>query len=280
MTPIIDAHHHLWTYQKEEYEWIDDSMEILRRDYLVEELDTVCGSAGVSGTIAVQARQNLKETDWLLSVAEANPRIRGVVGWVDLRGDRLGDQLRKLTASGKLVGVRHVLQDEPERDLMLRPSFMEGIAKLQPLNLVYDLLIFPDQLEFAVRLAASLPEQRFVLDHLAKPPVRSGRLHPWNEHLLELARCPNVWCKISGLVTEADHLHWSYESLIPYLEVAAEAFGAERIMVGSDWPVCLLAAEYREVMSIYHRFFDGWDPADRMKIFFQNAVDCYKLESG
>jgi L-fuconolactonase len=253
-------------------------MKVLQRDYLEGDLVEVCEKEGVSGTVVVQARQSLKETGWLLAIAEKSELIRGVVGWVDMRSDAAGDQLSAWAPHRKFAGVRHVLQDEPERDLMLHPSFMEGIARLKPHRLTYDLLIHPDQLEYAIELASSFPEQKFVLDHLAKPPIRSGRIHPWQEHLEQLALHPNVWCKISGLVTEADHRNWTYESLLPYMEAAVQAFGKDRIMLGSDWPVCLLAAGYAEVMKIYNRFFAGWSPEDKRKIFFQNAVDCYELE--
>jgi L-fuconolactonase len=279
MRSVIDTHHHLWNYNREEYSWMDHSMKALRRDYLVEELENVCEQEGVSGTVAVQARQSLKETEWLLCIAEKNERIKGVVGWVDLRSSSLGDQLDALVAHPKFAGIRHVLQDEPDKKLMLTPSFMQGIAQLKPRNLTYDLLIHHDQLSYAAELAGNFPEQKFILDHLGKPPIRSGRIQPWQKHLEQLSRHPNVWCKISGLVTEADHRKWTYESLVPYMDVAVQAFGADRIMLGSDWPVCLLAAGYPEVMAVFNRYFASLGPGDRWKIYFQNAVDCYELEA-
>ena len=275
---FIDSHHHLWTYTQAEYGWIDDTMEILKRDYLPEELKDECDRAGISGTIAVQARQSLEETEWLLSLAESAPWIKGVVGWLDLRSGELGKFLDKLAPHPKLVGLRHVLQDEPDRDFMLHPSFLNGIAQLEPHHLAYDILIYHDQLEQAARLVSGFPGQKFVLDHLAKPPIRAGGLQPWRGMLEQLADHPNVWCKISGMVTEADHRHWTFEGLLPYLDAAVEAFGTERIMVGSDWPVCRLAAEYGEVMSVPRRYFSHWSSEDQQKVFYQNAIDCYELE--
>lgn len=279
MDRIIDAHHHLWKYNREEYSWIDDTMEILRRDYLPEDLLSDSVHSRIAGTVVVQARQTVGETEWLLSLAEANPLIMGVVGWLDLRGPGLENILAELSVHPKLVGLRHVLQDEKEIGFMLQPSFTEGLALVGSHQLTYDLLIFHHQMEEAIQLVSRFPDQKFVLDHMAKPPVRTGNIHPWKERMEQLAGCSNVWCKISGLVTEADHFQWSYDQLVPYMEVAVQAFGPERIMVGSDWPVCRLAAEYPEVMSIPGRFFADWDSEERYHIFFQNAVNCYELEA-
>jgi L-fuconolactonase len=275
---FIDAHHHLWSYDRKEYGWIDDSMGILKRDFLPEELHAESGKAAVTGTVAVQARQTLNETTWLLSLAESTPWILGVVGWVDLMSGELSRQLDRFAPHPKLVGIRHVLQDEPDRDFMLQPSFTRGISRLESHRLVYDILIFSDQLEQAARLVSMFPHQKFVLDHMGKPPIREGLLQPWKRGLEQLARHSNVWCKISGLVTEADHKDWTFETLLPYLDAAVQAFGTERLMVGSDWPVCRLAAGYGEVMAIPRRYFAKWDNEDLRKIFYRNAIDCYELE--
>jgi L-fuconolactonase len=274
---IIDTHHHLWQYHPEEYRWIGPEMEVLKRDYLPDELTQLAGKTGVRATVAVQARQTLQETEWLLEVADFHPLIRGVVGWIDLCSASAETQLEEFAGRKKLVGVRHLLQDEPA-GFMEDPSFLRGIGHLGPRGLVYDLLIFPSQLPEAIRFVARFPEQTFVLDHMAKPLVRSGVLHPWKEELKALAEHPGVWCKISGLVTEADHVKWSYESLVPYLEAVTLAFGTDRIMVGSDWPVCRLAAEYSEVMEIPRRFFGGLGSEERNHVFNENAVRCYGLE--
>lgn len=274
---IIDAHHHLWKYNGAEYGWMDPSMEVLKRDYLGNELESEMAKAGVNGSVVVQARQKLEETTWLLEQAEEASFILGVVGWFDLRAENLRSRLDQYAGHSKLVGVRHVIHDEPDDDFMLRPAFLKGVEQLQPYDLVYDLLLFPNHLGRACRLAALFPEQRFVLDHLAKPPIRNGTLQPWADNIKALAARPNVWCKVSGMVTEADRNRWRYEDFVPYLEIVLDAFGTGRLMLGSDWPVCRLAAEYPEVMHIPTRFFGSMEAEDQRKIYMLNAMECYQL---
>ncbi len=230
----LDSHQHFWSYSAAEYPWMGEGMERLRRDHLPSDLKPLLAAAGFDGCIAVQARQSLAETEWLLSLARQHPFIRGVVGWVDLRSPSVGEQLRRIAADPKLVGVRHVVQDEPDDGFLLGRDFQRGIALLREYQLAYDLLVFPRQLPAAIRFAEAFPNQPFVLDHLAKPAVREGRMSPWREHLLQLARCQNVVCKVSGLVTEAAWGRWNVSDFTPYLEVAFEAFGPDRLMIGSD----------------------------------------------
>jgi L-fuconolactonase len=275
---IIDAHHHLWHYNKREYGWMDDSMTVLKRDYLPEDLAAEIGKAGVGGTVAVQARQAIEETQWLLEMAGRHSFIRGVVGWLDLRSPGLPGQLEQYGNHPKLVGVRHVIQDEPDEDFMLREDFLRGIAMLHSCDLAYDLLIFPQQLRNAVKLAAMFPEQRFVLDHISKPSIRTGDLQPWKDDIGDLAALPNVWCKISGMVTEADPRAWKYEDFVPYMKVVLDAFGSDRIMLGSDWPVCRLAGEYEVVMGIPMVYTRTLPEKEKQKILYQNAATCYKLD--
>lgn len=281
---IIDAHHHLWQFNEKDYGWMDDSMQVLRRDYLPGELEEEIKKAGVSGTVVVQARQIPEETEWLLELAENNPFIKGVVGWVDLRSPELEKELdrysmkSKHSGRSKLVGVRHVIHDETDDDFMLRPSFVRGIEMLSRHNLAYDLLLFPKHLTRAIELASLNPEQTFVLDHISKPFIKAGIMQPWKEDMRSLAALPNVWCKISGMVTEADHDAWKYEDFVPYLEVVCEAFGTDRVMLGSDWPVCRLAGEYSQVMGIPFRYFEKLDSEVRDLILYKNAVNCYQLE--
>ena len=275
---IIDAHHHLWSYNDREYGWMDDSMTVLKRHYLPEELAAEIGNSGVTATVVVQARQVVEETEWLLGLANRHAFIRGVVGWLDLQSPGLPEQLGQYGSHPKLVGVRHVIQDEPDEDFMLRENFTRGIAMLHPYDLAYDLLIFPHQLRNAAELASMFPGQRFVLDHISKPPVRTGELHPWKEDIGVLAALPNVWCKISGMVTEADHRAWKYEDFVPYMKVVLDAFGTDRIMLGSDWPVCRLAGEYEVVMGIPMVYTRSLPDAEKQKILYQNAAECYKLD--
>lgn len=274
---FIDSHHHLWKYNESEYGWIDGSMQVLKRDYLPEELEQEISGIGVTGTVAVQARQNIRETRWLLEMAEAFPFIKGVVGWVDLRSEDLRRQLETHAGHPKLVGVRHVIHDEPDDDFMLQDDFLRGISLLAEYDLAYDLLVFPRHLDRALELTGRFPGQRFVLDHLAKPPIRSKSLQPWKDRIRELAGEPNVWCKISGMVTEADHKRWKYKDLVPYMETAYDAFGSGRILLGSDWPVCRLAGEYREVMQIPLNYLESMSEGERSQILFRNAAECYKL---
>jgi len=275
---IIDAHHHLWKYNTRDNGWMDDSMTVLKHDYLPEDLGLELQNSGISGTVVVQARQTLEETRWLLELADEHSFIKGVVGWLNLRSPDLEQQLIEFAAHPKLVGVRHVIHDEADDDFMLRSDFRRGIALLEAYGLAYDLLLFPKHLEGAVKLVEEFPRQRFVLDHLGKPLIKAGILEPWKSDLARLAAKPNMWCKLSGMVTEADHELWQYEDLLPYMEVVMNAFGPDRIMLGSDWPVCRLAGEYREVINIVHEFIVSMDKTDQEKILYQNAIDCYKLK--
>ena len=275
---MIDAHHHLWKYKLKEYGWMDDSMSVLKQDYLPEDLELELQHAGISGTVVVQARQNLEETRWLLDLADKYSFIKGVVGWLDLCSPDLEQELKEFATHLKLVGVRHVIHDEADDDFMLQPDFINGISQLEAYDLCYDLLLLPKHLEHSVKLVESFPRQHFVLDHLGKPHIKTGKIESWKNDIKLLAGHSNVWCKLSGMVSEADMGNWTYEDLVPYMQVVLEAFGKERIMLGSDWPVCRLAGEYPEVMKIVPKFIANMNETDRTKIVYQNAVDCYKLK--
>ncbi len=275
---MIDAHHHLWKYNTRDYGWMDDSMSILKQDYLPGDLEAELKPAGTEGTVVVQARQSLEETRWLLELADQYSFILGVVGWIDLCSPGLKSQLEEFAAKPKLVGVRHVIHDEADDDFMLRPEFIKGMAQLEAYDLSYDLLLFPRHLQRALKLVKTFPGQRFVLDHLGKPLIKEGIMEPWRSDIARLAAHPNVWCKLSGMVTEADHKQWKYEDLLPYMKVVLESFGPDWIMLGSDWPVCRLAAEYSEVIKIVQRFIESLNIIDQEKILYRNAVDCYQLK--
>jgi len=249
----------------------------IRRDYLPEDLELALSTCGLDGCIAVQARQTLEETRWLLELADASPIIQGVVGWVDLCSPEVGEQLARLAAHPKLVGVRHVVQDEPDDRFMLREDFQRGISKLRAFGLTYDILIYPQQLPAAIELVRKFPEQPFVLDHLAKPRIREGAVSPWREHIRELGRASNVMCKVSGLVTEARWREWRADDFRPYLETALEAFGPARLMYGSDWPVALLAASYEQVFGLAKDYFAPLGPEAEAGIFGGNAARFYDL---
>ena len=276
----IDAHHHVWSYSAADYPWIGKGMERLAHDHLPKDLALLAAAEGIAGTVAVQARQSLEESRWLLELADANPLIRGVVGWVDLRSTHVVDQLREFAKRPKFVGVRHVVQDEPDPRFLLGESFLHGIGKLATFDLTYDLLLYPQQLPAAVELVGRFPEQPLVLDHLAKPRIKAGELDPWRQDLKALAAHGNVFCKLSGLVTEADWQGWKRADFTPYLEVALEAFGSKRLMVGSDWPVCTLAAEYADVIGIVRDFLAPLAAAEREAIEGGNAARFYALDVG
>lgn len=273
----IDSHQHFWSYSSEEYGWIDDKMAVLKTEFLPVHLAPLVASIGFDGTIAVQARQSIQETEWLIRIAERDDLIKGVVGWVPLCSSSVDDHLKRFSQSNKLVGVRHVLQDEPDDRFMLKADFLNGIKCLGKYDLAYDLLIFPNQLEAAAELVSMFPNQRFILDHIAKPPIKQGVMGEWKDGLERLAQFPNVYCKLSGMVNEADWYHWKPAQLTPYLDVVFKAFGTDRLMIGSDWPVCLVAAEYQRVMSIVIEYISALSEDEQSAILGGNAVKAYKL---
>jgi L-fuconolactonase len=272
----IDSHQHFWHYDPAHHVWMTEAMATLRRDYLPDELAPLLWATGFDGTIAVQARQMLEETEWLLALAERHAWVQGVVGWVDLCSAELAAQLERFASRPKLVGVRHVVHDEPDDRFMLRPEFRRGIGRLGEFGLTYDLLLFPRHLEVAVTLVDEFPEQPFVLDHIAKPPIREGLLSPWKEDLQRLAERPNVFCKLSGMVTEAGWKQWRTGDFRPYLDVVVEAFGPERLMIGSDWPVCTLSADYKSTLSLVLDYVNALSADTRAGILGGNCARFYR----
>jgi L-fuconolactonase len=273
----IDAHQHFWKFHPDHQTWMTADMEVLRRDYLPAELKPLLTAIGFDGTIAVQARQMLEETEWLLKLAEEHDFIKGVVGWVDLRSPELPGQLECYAKHPRLVGVRHVIHDEQDDRFMLLPEFRRGIAQLREFGLTYDLLLFPKHLPVAVELVAEFPTQPFVLDHIAKPAIRAGQVSPWREDLMRLARFPNVFCKLSGMVTEAKWKQWRPEDFHRYLDIVIEAFGAGRVMTGSDWPVCTLSGNYVSTMNIGSDYAQQFPAEDRDAILGGNCARFYGI---
>jgi L-fuconolactonase len=274
----IDAHQHFWVYDPREFDWIDDSMAALRRDFLPAGLKPELDRAGFQGCVAVQARQTLEETRWLLDLAASSPFILGVVGWVDLQSLEIRSQLQALAENPKLVGVRHVVQGEPDDRFLLRPEFLRGISALEEFDLAYDILIYAKHLPVAAEFVRHFPRQRFVLDHLAKPPIKSGSLQPWANGIRELASFPNVLCKLSGMVTEADWQRWKPEDMAPYLDVAFECFGPQRLMIGSDWPVCIVAAPYSRAMDVVKDYLVRYPALIQEAVLGENAQRFWKLK--
>jgi L-fuconolactonase len=274
----IDSHQHFWKYNTAEFGWINDNMSVIRRDFLPSDLQRELQSLGFDGSIAVQARQSLEETRWLLELADANAFIKGVVGWVDLRSSDVEQQLSSFSKNNKFVGVRHIVQDEPDDRFLLRADFLNGLRCLQRHDLTYDILIYPKHLPVAIKLVEQFPEMRFVLDHIAKPFIKKKIISPWKEEIGELANFSNVFCKVSGMVTEADWQNWKQEDFIPYLDAVFEVFGVDRILIGSDWPVCTLAGNYQKVMSIVIQYIEKMSDEGKAAILGGNAMRAYNIK--
>jgi len=277
-TMTIDAHHHFWRYNPEEYGWITDATPVLKRDYLPPDLQREISAVGIDGVISVQARQSLRETDWLLDLADQNAFIRGVVGWVPLISPTVQADIERYSHRRKLRAVRHVLQDEPDDAYMLLADFNRGISALKDFDLRYDILIYERHLPNATKFVDRHPNQVFVLDHIAKPRIREHVVSPWKENLGELARRPTVYCKLSGMVTEADQTKWSPHDLQPYMEAALEAFTPKRLMFGSDWPVCLLASSYKRWYETVRSFVSRLSPDEQKRFWGETAVEAYGVK--
>jgi len=276
---FLDAHHHLWRYDPGEYDWISDQMRGIARDFSVADLMNSATDLGVTGSVVVQARQTVEETNWLLGVAEDSPFIRGVVGWAPLVEDGVERCFDDWADGDKLRGFRHIVQDEPDDAFLDREDFNRGVAKLIARGYAYDILIYSRQFPAAVRFVDRHRNGRFILDHLGKPAVKNGEYETWRNGMVELARRETVWCKLSGLVTEADWNSWTREAMTPYLDAALEAFGPARLMFGSDWPVCLLAAEYQEWLDVLRHWASSLSRDEQHALFVGNAANFYGIEA-
>jgi L-fuconolactonase len=277
MAMHIDAHQHFWIYNRREYDWIDEAMASIRRDFLPADLKPQLETNGFQGSVLVQVRQTLEETRWLLELAENNPFILGVVGWVDLRSPRLRAALEFFEGKSKLVGIRHIVQGESD-DFLLQADFLRGISTLEEFDLSYDILIYTKHLPIAAEFVRRFPRQRFVLDHLAKPPIKSGAVDAWARGMRELASFPNVYAKLSGLVTEADWQAWKPEDVRPYLDVAFECFGPRRLMIGSDWPVCTVSASYTRVVNLVKDYLSAYAAEEREAVMGGTATKFWRLK--
>lgn len=273
----LDSHQHFWQFDPVRDSWITYEMAIIQRDFLPGHLQPVLLQNGIDGCVTVQSGQSEAENAFLLTQAEKHDFIKGVVGWVDLRAENVEDRLAYYRQFEKMKGFRHVLQGEPDRALMLKPEFKRGIGALHEFNFTYDILIFPDQLSYTREFVAAFPDQSFVIDHLAKPYIKDKKIDVWKNEIKAVAEHENVYCKISGMVTEADWKNWKKEDFAPYLDAIVEAFGPARIMYGSDWPVCLVAAAYEEMMRIVKDYFSSFNQAEKDLFFGGNATRFYKL---
>lgn len=273
----IDSHQHFWRYSPAQHGWIDDRMGAIRRDFGPEHLGPLLAECGIGGCITVQVDQTLDETRSMLDTADAHPFVVGVVGWVDLRSPAVGEQLRAFASHPRFVGVRHIVQGEPDPRFVLQDDFQRGVRTLQEFDLVYDVLVYPHQLAAAVELAERHPQQSFVLDHLAKPRIATGERTTWARDLASFARLPNTSCKVSGMVTEADWTHWRGSDLQPYFRTALESFGPRRLMYGSDWPVCLVASGYRRWFDLVQSWLTDLPALDREQVLGGTAARVYGI---
>jgi L-fuconolactonase len=274
---MIDAHQHFWKYDPAVQGWIDDEMQMLRKDFMPSDFKPILDENGIGGCVAVQADQTERETDFLLELASQHDFIKGVVGWLDLQADDIDEKLNRYHRHPFLKGLRHTVQDERDDRFLLRPDFRRGMQALQEFNLTYDILIFHRHLPVAAEFASGFPGQKFVLDHIAKPEIKSRKIDTWEKGIRELAGHPNMYCKISGMVTEADWEYSKPEDFRPYLDVIFDAFSPDRVMFGSDWPVCTLAASYKQVLNIVRNYIQQFSPEKRKKIIGENAREFYNL---
>jgi L-fuconolactonase len=275
---MIDAHHHLWKYTATEYGWITPQMSVIRRDFLADQLEELMHHFGIEGTVAVQARQTVEETSWLLSLAEKHPLIRGVVGWVPLTdGAGVKRHLERFAAQPTLRGVRHVIHDEADPRYILRNDFNAGVGALREFKLRYDILIFERHLPAATEFVDRHPNQIFILDHIAKPRIKERIISPWDRNLRELAKRENVYCKLSGMATEADLEHWTAEDLRPYIDIVLAAFGPRRLMYGSDWPVLLRAGDYARWFDTVSGAISKLSKAEQERIMGGTAAEAYGI---
>lgn len=273
----IDAHQHFWKYDPQRFGWINEHMQVLKQDYLPPDLKQEMRKTGFDGCVAVQASQSEAETDFLLELGEQYDYIKGVVGWIDLCDYNVRRRLAHYAQFPKLCGIRHIVQDEADDYFLLKPDFMRGVKMLPDFDLSYDILIFEKHLPATLQFVSYMPECRLVVDHIAKPKIAAGELSPWEENMRSLARYPNVSCKLSGMLTEADWKNWKPGDFKPYLDVVFEAFGPDKLMIGSDWPVCRLAGEYEEVIALVENYMEHFSEEDKVKVFGQNAIDFYNL---
>jgi L-fuconolactonase len=273
----IDAHQHFWKFDPVRDAWITNEMSVIQKDFMPHDLHPSLQQHGFTGTVLVQSDQSEKENDFQLANAAQHDFIKGVVGWVDLQAGDIEERLAHYNQFNKMKGFRHVLQGEANRALMLKPAFKKGIGLLKKYNFTYDILIFPDQLKYAAELVKNFPDQLFVIDHIAKPDIKNKKITEWKKDIQNIAEAENVYCKISGMVTEADLKDWKKEDFQPYMDIVLEAFGTNRIMYGSDWPVCLLAASYSQVLEIVKEYFSSFSANEQDNFFGANAVKFYHL---
>ena len=273
----IDTHQHFWKFDPIRDNWITDEMSVIRKDFLPQYLEPLLQQNGFDGCVTIQSEQSENENLFQLANAEKYDSIKGIVGWIDLQSENIAERLAYYKQFEKIKGFRHILQGESVRDIMLHPNFLRGISALKKFDYTYDILIYPDQLIFTKKFVAKFPEQKFVIDHLAKPYIKDKKIDEWKKDIQQVAQYENVYCKISGYITEADLKHWKKEDFKPYFDIVVELFGTNRIMFGSDWPVCLAGGDYNEVVNIVKDYFSSFTQQEQAQFFGLNAIEFYNL---
>jgi L-fuconolactonase len=273
----IDSHQHFWVYDPQRDSWMNEDMQAIRRDFLPQDLFPLLQQNNIDGCIAVQAGQSTNETDFLLQLADKNDIIKGVVGWIDLRGGDIEQQLEKYSSYAKLKGFRHIVQDEPQENFLLRDDFCNGISLLKNFKFTYDILVYSSQLKSVIEFIRLFPEQHFVIDHIGKPDIKNRKIEAWQNDMKGIAKHTNVYCKLSGMVTEANVNRWTVADFTPYIEFILESFGTGRVMFGSDWPVCLLAASYSQCCEILEHGTEHLNQDEKRKLWGENATRFYHI---
>ena len=273
----VDAHQHFWNFNPVRDSWITDDMQVIRRDFLPADLQPLLQQQQIDGCVAVQADQSEDETFFLLGHASANDFIKGVVGWIDLRAENVEERLEYFSRFSKLKGFRHIIQAEPEDDFLLRDDFCRGISFLAKYNFTYDILVFPKHLPYVSKFVKCFPEQSFIIDHLAKPYIKDKKIDEWKKNIQQVAQFPNVYCKLSGMVTETAWNNWTINDFKSYIDIVLESFGTGRVMFGSDWPVCLLAASYKQCCEVLEMNTEYLSASYKNRLWGENAIEFYNL---
>jgi L-fuconolactonase len=274
---IIDSHQHFWKYNAKNHAWINDEMSAIRRDFLPKDLKPIYDAYGIDGCVAVQVDQNEEENEFLLGLGRQHSFIKGIVGWVDFRATNISERLSFYSSIKLIKGFRHIVQGEPDKRFLMGEFFCRGIAGLRQYNFTYDILVYAHQLDQVEEFVKRFPNQPFIIDHLAKPAIKERSINDWRQRMQRIARHENVWCKLSGMVTEADWKKWTFDDLQPYMDAVLAAFGPKRIVFGSDWPVCLVAASYEQQLNVVQQFISRLSPAEQKEILGENAIRFYHL---
>lgn len=273
----IDTHQHFWNYNSEKHAWIDEDMKRIQSDFLPKDLQPVLAINNIDGCIAVQADQTEAESKFLLQLSENNSFIKGITGWVDFRAQNIEERLDYYSNYKKMKGFRHVIQGESDPNFILRKDFVKGISKLKKHDFIYEILVLPHQLGAVLEFVRKFPNQKFVINHMAKPYIKDSFIEGWKTMMFEIAKSDNVYCKLSGIITEADYNNWNYEQLEPYIDVILNSFGIQRLMFGSDWPVCLVAGEYRHVIEVAEKAVSQFSNTEQDAFWGKNAIKFYNL---